>query len=71
MTHQIAIEKNYSVAKNTLFSNNNTFTLHNLQHFADMLRAVLKLKLLKEGCFKKNLLIMVDLNNRTSSVGLG
>lgn len=53
MTHQIAIEKNYSVAKNTLFSNNNTFTLHNLQHFADMLRAVLKLKLLKEGCFKK------------------
>ena len=29
------------------------------------------MKLFKEGCFKKNFLIMVDLNNRISSVGFG
>ena len=42
--------KTYSVEKNKLFFNNNTFTLHTLQHFADMLSAV-RIQATKRGEF--------------------
>ena len=71
MTHQIAIAKLIVLQKNKLFFNNNTFSLHTQQHFADVLKGMHILKLLKEGVLKKNLLIMLDLNNRTWSVGFG
>ena len=53
MAHQIAIEKLIVLEKNKLFFNNNTFTLHTLQHFADVLKGLHILKLLKEGALKK------------------